>query len=224
MADRYLHICSLYTLPQARAVDLSHHLPGKRLHLKSIAFGLRRIRENLIFSIQSLTYYFSDDRAVFNHDTVSYLLTSSTILLQGLLDGMIICALEQDSIPDRAMSFQKTPFADQRLLAIQNTIKSLQSSHNNNTLCYADFWTVANFWKHYLPCTPQPVEIDNILDFEVDLGSGKSGPLIHDLIAPTFNNGCKIVEIIGVQLGMDREDWFVPCIDIVHRTLCSPAT
>jgi hypothetical protein len=221
MDDNYSRVFALYTQPwgsQARPVDLSGRLPGRRLHLKSIAFGLQRIRANLIYSIHALQYFFSGDKPAFDHDTTSYMLSSSTILLQGLLDGLIICALEAGTLPDQAMSFQRTPFAEQRLLDIQNTIKSLQSSHKTNTTCYADFWTISNFWKHYLPCAPQPVQIDNIFDYEIELGSGKSGPLIHDLIIPTFNGACKIVEIIGVQLGMDRDDWFVPCIDLTSRT------
>ena len=201
---------------QARPVDLSSRLPGKKLHLKSIASGLRRVRLNLMYCTQSLQYYFSADRHAYDEDAVSYTLRLLTVQLEGLLDGLIICGLNTETSPDQTMSFQRTPFTNQRLLDIQTAVKGLHSAHSTNTTSYANFWTIANFWRHYFPCSPRPIEIGNLLDFEIDLrDGGKSGPLIHDLILPTFNHTCSIVGIVGVQLGMDRDDWYVSRIDPV---------
>ena len=207
------HVLSMYSYktPQKSPVDLSRHLPDKKLHLKSIVTGLKHIRSELVYSVHSLQYYFSADLQCYDADTTSRMLTSSTVLLEGLLDGLVMCALAPETPPTRDMCFQKTPFVHQQLRDAQNRIKSLQSFSTTNPETYADFWTISNFWKHYLPCVPLPTEFDNLqpFDFQVTIGKGKSGPLIHDLIMPTFNEACRMIEIIGRQLGMEQEDWFV---------------
>lgn len=198
-------------LRQAKPVDLAKALPGKKLHLKTIAAGLRDIKEDVYYSMHALQYFFSGDKHCYYQETVSKKLTSSTVLLEGLLDALVICALPDDTQPSHRMNFRvNDAFDNPRLRSIQDRLKNLKSFSETNNSSYADLWTIADFWKHYLPCLPLPKEFPNRqIDFQIELGLGKSGPILHDLIIPAFNNACDMVNIIGQDLGMEEDDYFV---------------
>lgn len=201
----YGHIVKLFVRErtQVNPVELAAALPGRRLHLKSIVTGLRYLRSDFQYVIHAVLYYGSGDYQAYDDDTVSRKLTSSTVLLEGLLDGLIICSLDEGSSPTPGMSFKRTAFDNQELQSIQEQVKDLKSYSESSASTYADFWTIADFWKHYLPCLPRPTEFERlgVYDFQVHLGSNLSGPLLHDLVVPTFNHACSIVKILGRQLG-----------------------
>ena len=199
--------------PQANPVDLSSHLPGKRMHIKAIATGLQHIRPEILYAMHALSYYFSGDLPAYDPHTVSKVLTSSVVCLEGLLDGLTICALPEGTPASRGMNFRATPFTDPRTQSIQEQLKGLKSFSGDNSETYADLWTIADFLKHYLPCLPLPTELQGRVDFQVELGCGKSGPLLHDLVLPAFNYACEMVAILGQQLGVAEGDWLVPRID-----------
>ena len=105
-------------------------------------------------------------------------------------------------------------FEHPRLCSIRDQVKNLKSVCESNSNSYADLWTIADFWKRYLPCEPLPKEFANRrIDFQIELGLGKSGPILHDLIIPAFNYACDMVAIIGQDLGLEKDDWFVQRIN-----------
>jgi len=210
MYHPYTDIFNLY-LRQAKPVDLAEALPGKKQHLKSIAHGLKTIRRDISYAMTALADYFLDEERYYSQDCVSQKLTSATVLLEGLLDALVICALPDDTPPHQNMNFRyKDAFYDARLGDIQNHVKGLQTFSESNRTSYADLWTLADFWKHYLPCVPLPKEFPvSRVDFQIELGLGKSGPILHDVILPAFNYACDMVAIIGQQLRMNHDDWFV---------------
>ena len=206
------HAMDVFVHHQANPVDLSRYMPGKALHVKAIADGLRHIRLDIRYTVHALQYYFSGSAHAYDQHTVSRSLASATVLLEGLLDGLVICSLPEDVPATRGMSFQKTKLVWQDgLRDIQERVLSLNSHSSRNKATYADFWTIADFWKHYLPCIPLPVEFpDGRLDFQVELGrGGKSGPILKDLIFPTFHAACDMLEIIGEAIECDPGDFNV---------------
>lgn len=209
----YSHILRLFLheRQQVNPVELSQHLPSQKLHLKSIATGLQHIRLDIMYAIHALTYYFSNDDRAYNPHTVARVLTSATVQLEGLLDGLIICSLPVGTPATRKMNFRTTQFSDPQLQTIQERVKDLKSFSKTNRSTYADFWTIADFWKHYLPCLPLPKEFEERrLDFQIELGTGLSGPILHDLIIPVFNGACDIVEFMSNRL-------FVEDIETIER-------
>ncbi len=198
--------------PQAKPVTLAVGIPGKRLHIKSIATGLRHLRPDFQYVITALSYWSSRDYQSYDGDTAARKLTSATVLLAGLLDALIICSLEEGVSPRTNMSFRNTSFENHDLKVIQEQVKALRSPVESDDAVYANFWTVADFWKHYLPCLPYPCcfERRGITDYQVHLGSGRSGPLLADLIVPTFNHACSMIEVVGRLLAAPEEEWSVP--------------
>lgn len=210
----YADVFKLY-LRQANPVDLAKALPGKVLHLKTIATGLRDIKADICYSMHALQYFFSGDEHCYYQETVSKKLTSSTVLLEGLLDALAICSLPEDTKPSRRMNFRvDDAFQNPRLRSIRDRVKNLKSFSDTDNSSYADMWTIADFWKHYLPCLPLPKEFPGRrIDFQIELGLGKSGPILHDLIIPAFNDACDMVAIMGQELGMEQNDYFVEKIE-----------
>ena len=197
--------------PQAKPVALATGIPGKRLHLKSIATGLQHLRPEFQYVATSLSYWASSDYQSYDSDTVSRKLTSATVRLEGLLDALVICSLEEGVSPRSGMSFKNTPFENHDLKVIQEQVKALRSPSERSVTTYADFWTIADFWKHYLPCLPYPLRFERsgVIDFQVHLGSNCSGPLLADLIIPTFNHACSLVELVGRHMGAPEDEWSV---------------
>ena len=127
---------------------------------------------------------------------------TQTMFLGGILDGMVIleaamCGQE----PTLSMSFECSTFNNVELRSIQEETKKLKSTEHDGQALYADFWTLSNFWKHYFPYQPRPSLFDGdggVIDFKVALGNScMSGPVLHDLLVPTFNNACRIMSLIA---------------------------
>ena len=96
---------------------------------------------------------------------------------------------------------------DPSLRNTQENMKGLKSFEENHCSQYADFWTVADFWKYYFPCQSLPKRFTriNIRDFDIQLGNNNSGPVLHDLIVPIFNGAATIVRRLGHMQGIDTE-------------------
>lgn len=207
----YHYVMKAYVCVNPRAKSFQ----GKRLHLKSIADGLRRLQPDYKYAIHALAYWNSHDHQYYHGETVSKL-TSATVLLAGLLDALVICSLDEGVTPQPSnMSFKNTPFENPALSIIQEQVKALRSPppSESKVTVYADFWTIADFWRHYLPCLPYPYRFKEDTDFQLNLGSVCSGPLLRDLIVPTFNHACSLVELLGRHLDVPEEEWSVSRLD-----------
>ena len=193
-------LLNMFFPPQARPMDLARGIPGKLMHLRSLTNALRFARNGLMYTKQSLSM--DAHEWPFHEDTVSRELSASTLILEGLLDGLII--LDNDD-PAAGMSFTRTPFKQQRLQTIQSQMKDLRSADTQNSRVYADFWSLADFWKHYFPYQPRPSKFEHqgVIDFQINLGCGKSGPLLHDLVFPVFNGARQIILQKARELGLD---------------------
>ena len=180
---------------QAKPLELAACLPGRVMHLRSLAQGLRFARNGIMHVMYSLAV-FDDSDPSYDCVTVSADLTSATMFLQGVLDGRIFCELPPDIMPARSMNFQTQAFHARYLQAIQDRIREYKSFDPQKRETYTNFWTIANFWKHCMKYQPRPEYFSRFgyYDFKVELGSGASGPVMRDLIIPVFNGACDIVE------------------------------
>ena len=193
--------------PQASPLDLASHLPGRAAHLRSIAFGLRSVRLDISYVLRQLEYFGSEDMRSYDEDTLCVGLTRATVILEGLLDALVFCQLDAGVEPTRRMSFKTTWLGAADIREHQERIIALRSHAESNRVSYADFWTIADFWKHYIPYHPRSVVFDKpgVVDIQVHLGSGLSGPVVRGLIVPVYNHACSIVEILGCRYGVEDE-------------------
>eukprot|EP00798_Chlamydomonas_sp_ICE-L_P017785 gene17785-24160_t len=73
--------------------------------------------------------------------------------------------------PSTSMSFERTAFENAALRAVQDAARALQSNAGG------------------------------VKDISVALGDGSnSGPVMRDLLVPTFNHGCSMMRIIATML------------------------
>ena len=128
----------------ARPLELATCLPGRVMHLRSLAQGLRFARNQIMHVIHALAI-FDDSEPSYDCDTVSVDLTSATMFLRGVLDGLIFCELPPDIMPVLSMNFQTQAFYARDLQAIQDRIREYKSFDPQNKETYANFWTIANF-------------------------------------------------------------------------------
>ena len=88
--------------------------------------------------------------------TVARELSSATMFLAGVLDGLVI--LDQRDGADRKRSFTRTPFVSQQARDIQEGLRELRSVADGDQEAYADFWTLADFWRLCFPFRPRPIQ------------------------------------------------------------------
>lgn len=186
--------------PQARACDMALQIPSKRLHFRSLANALSNVRSNLLYVADALQRW-DDTEWPLVEDTIARELSVGTMTLGGVMDGLVILELPVLTPPTTAMSFERTPFTDAGLRALQDSAKQLRSALSTSQSTYADFWSLVNFWKHYFPYQPRPSVFErsgNIRDLKVALGGGDfSGPIVRDLLVPTFNFACAMMRSLS---------------------------
>lgn len=191
--DRQL--VSLFFSPsQATPQQIAQRKPGRRLHLIALITSLW----NLLPSIQYVVWALEnvrDEDWMDVKDTFGYHLSTFTVMLEGILDAFIIAALQDHTPPTRNMSFTTTSFDDVELRRIQERMKSLKSERIPGQHVWADFWSIANFWKHYMPFLNRPSEfsVQHVRDVCIEFGDFSSGPVIIDLVIPIYNGACDIV-------------------------------
>ena len=79
------------------------------------------------------------------------------------------------------------------------------------TSAYTDFWSLVNFWKHYMPYQPRPTAFDreSVRDFRVHLGDkAQSSLVLRDLVKPVFNCAVRLAGLFAVHLSLPAH--FVP--------------
>ena len=123
-SDPYNKILNFYfDDTQAKPVQLS--LPSRILHIRALCSGLFHVKKNLICVLDSLQR-FDDSEWGLYEDKVAHELTAGTIILAGILDGLIMCYLFHNS-PERSTSFCTTAFQRPDLQKIQQSINDLTS-------------------------------------------------------------------------------------------------
>ena len=146
-------------LLQARPTDLSQTIASRLLHLRSLTGGLRHVRSGITYVLDALTRW-DDSEWALVEDTVARDLSSATMFLAGVLDGLVI--LDQQGAADNRTSFTRTLFASQQARDIQEGLRELKSVADSHQGVYADFWTLADFWKHYFPYQPRPTQSQGV--------------------------------------------------------------
>ena len=203
---------SLLNDVQAKPVELSQAVPGRKMHLRSIATSLKAVHSDLGYVLDALDRHEGRDWEDVI-DTIAVKLSRSTVILEGPLDGLVMASARS---PTSNMSFYKTDLPTVEMLAVQQRLKSLKSFQRPGQQLWTDFWCVADYWKHYIPYQPFPVEFTGRWDFQVilsksgrtSLGELKSGPLMHDLIVPVFNGAREILELLCKEFD-DFDDKYI---------------
>lgn len=203
--------------PQACPSDLARHLPSPALHFRALNNALKCARNDIMYVRHALATV-EDDQWPLVEDTVAASLSGATLRLGGALDGMVILEnMHVDPTLDpkavSSMSFTRTKFKNVDLQTIQERMKELKSQEGGAK--YADFWTLADFWKHYFPYQPRPQESTGhgTRDFHINLGPNNSGPIMHDLIYPVFNGAVDIMHRLGSIIGAPEDIELVSRID-----------
>ena len=189
---------------RVHVVELARNLPDKKDHLRSIAVGLAEIHASLRYCIRCLECFESQDLRLYDLDAMAEKMTTATVRLEGLLDAIVICEHPSDISLKSSINFFRTDLTARDIRRNQDSIRELRSFSTTNRDTYVDLWGVADFWKHYLPWTPRPVQFDGgYYDIQINLADGHSGPLLHDLIVPAFNGACRIVVNMSRRLGIE---------------------
>lgn len=207
--DPYNKILNFYFHDiHAKPVQLSLHIPSRILHIRALCSGLFRVKQNLIYVLDSLQRFEDSEWGIYE-DKVAHELTAGTIILAGILDGLIMCYLfHSPTLIHRSTSFCTTAFQRPDLQKIQQSIKDLKSISNSASSRHANFWTISDFWKHYYPYLPRPSNftLQRVRDFAVNIGDGNlTGPILFDLIVPAFNGACDIALAIAAEEGLESK-------------------
>lgn len=163
---------------------------SRQLHLKALINSFDQVYDGLVWTKHLLVLYsfpFNDDMKPTHHDEFAKYLTTSVILLEGLLDGLMIL---DKGRPSRNVTFQNSRFKTSPvLLLIQQQMLELKSVGEGSEI-YTDFWSIANFWKHYFPYMMLPTSKDARLIHDVYVPLSEvitSGPLMYDIFVPMYN-------------------------------------
>jgi len=170
-------------------------------HFQSLVAAFQRVRDGLACTLRILDDFEGDWPFYDPKQAIEKLMTSS-ILLEGLLDGLIIL-MRPDATPPT--SFCTTDVLDSDMASIQQEMRDVRSRHPDCAL-YLDFWTAVDYWKHYYPHTALPTKISGqkTADYIIRFGRGDhdtSGPIMKGLIVPTFNATRQLLLHVKAELG-----------------------
>ena len=204
--DPYNKILNFYFHDiQAKPAQLSPHIPSRILHIRALCSGLFHVKQNLIYVLDSLKRFDDSEWGIYE-DKVAHELTAGTIILAGILDGLIMCYLfNSPNLIHRCTSFCTTDFQRPDLQKIQQSIKDLKSMSISASR-HANFWTISDFWKQYYPYLPRPTifTLQRVRDFAVNIGDGHfTGPILFDFIVPAYNGACDIALAIAGEEGLE---------------------
>lgn len=149
-------------------------LPSLEIHLLSIKKLLNSV-DHYIKYIQDAIRRWDDDEWRHVEDIVSEYLLNSVMTLDGILDSMVILDVRRSGVkPVSSMSFKHTLF-------MNSTLRMMQSAYKN---LYADFSSLAQFWKHYFPYR-------QTRDLRVN-----GDPVFEDVIVPVYNLARSMMNIL----------------------------
>lgn len=128
-------LTNYFVYEQAKPSDLQLHNPSRKLHIRSLCSGLFHVRQHIEYVLQGLERWlqglerWNDEEWCMYEDKIAHELTTGTIILAGLLDGLIVCALSSSSVQsNRKTSFYNTNFHRPDLETLQSKIKNYKSS------------------------------------------------------------------------------------------------
>ena len=163
---------------------------SRQLHLKALINSFDQVWEGMVWAKHLLVLYaypFNDSIQPTHHDEFAKHLTTSVILLEGLLDGLMIL---DKTHPSRRITFQNSRFETSSVMRlIQIQMLGLKSVGKGSEL-YTDFWSIANFWKHYFPYTLLPTSKGARVLHDVYVPLDEvvtTGPLMYDIFIPMYN-------------------------------------
>ena len=199
----------VHARPVDMPVDMTVAFPGHKMHVRSINNAMRAIHVDLAYVKDALSRWEGGEWAMVV-DSVSTKLSRATVMLQGQLDAMAMCANDR---PGPNITFNKTVFEDDAMAHVQVRLKGLESRGTDGQRVWADFWTVANFWKHYIPYQPLPISFESgVVDFQAVIGRDergnevKTGPLLRDLIFPTYDGARTLLGRLTQLYGVNEVD------------------
>jgi len=224
--DRTL-IRSFLMPDQVGADILAQQIPGAALHLKSLDAAMSQVKTLLHFVSSDLQ---TDDWEITKQENYGFHLSAGCSMLAGALDGMII--FEKLSLGESnlgKLSFTQTKFSCEEAAIAQKQVKDLRSPREpvcKSQDLYVDFFSVTNFWKHYMPIPPLPKYFpqDQVFDFQLEFGGigitvennlkvrasvtgmattlRGTGPIMHDLLMPAYDAACTILHILAKEEGV----------------------
>ena len=190
----------------ANPVDKTVAFPGHSMHIRSISNAMRAIHTDFAYVTDVLNRWDGSDWALVV-DTVPIKMSRATVMLQGQLDAMAMC---ECMCPNADTSFIGSEFADSEMAATQRRLINLTSCATPGQSVRADFCAIANFWKRYIPYRPVFLTFEcGTVDFQAVIGKDehcnkiKSGPLMKDLLVPTYAGARTLLERLMHLYGVD---------------------
>jgi hypothetical protein len=185
---------------------------SEKKHLEAIAGGLRFARDPLRYAIQALWTAGESPIAQHLHETLHKELMCGIFFLMSALDAMIIMDTVSSSDLSANMSFFTTSLRNTQQRKIQEDIKELRSYQKEENTKSASILTVTNFFKHYMPsCWMPKTFIVNqgrrivIQDFFLCFEGEESGPIMYDLVIPTYNMACDLFNMMALECNLELD-------------------
>jgi hypothetical protein len=223
-----------FFVPQVTPEVLAERIPGETLHVRSMDAALRRGKTmigSVLVSLQD-----SAELSIDMQESFGYHLSAGCIMIAGALDGMAILDARTRNFSNLSkITFTKSIFLSETVTEKQKLIKSLRSPPQPPTESahlyasqdmYVDFFSVMNFWKHFMPLPPAPTFFarERVFDFQLEFGGAgitidsnnrvrtnsegtptaceRSGPIIRDLLIPTYDAACDILHALAKERGL----------------------
>jgi hypothetical protein len=178
--------------------DLSGRLTEEH-HLKSLIVGLRHAQSGILYVLDALTRW-EDCEWALVESTVARELSTAMNFLTGVVEGLLILdrQVRASGLITRGES------TSDRASEIQRELRGLRSSAESGERVELDFWTLADFWRHYFPCAPKPSQFRGAMrDLQIQISDdAMSGPLLRNLIIPAFNSAYQICCLMGESMNV----------------------
>lgn len=243
-SDYDRHLIHALLVPQVAPEVLAQSITGDALHLRSLDAALRRAKCLLGFVAVHLQT--DQEWSVEWQETLGFHLSAACTMIAGALDGMaILASMRSDNLTNLGtITFSNMAFSSLYAAREQTTLLELRSprlppqhsktTHNSQDV-YVDFFSVTNFWKHYMPLPPLPkfFEKERVFDFQLEFGgigvtikkltvtacacgtgttNEHSGPVLHDLLIPAYDCACNILHSLAAERGA-----IVQCLHFQER-------
>lgn len=188
-----------YFLSSQSAEDLFDAVAGLNNPgvMRSFHTGLRHSRTHLMDALHQA-------QPGGDHETMCYHFQVGTSLLMSLLDGMAVFVEKKIAVPptpgavywSAQATFLDPRFTELRTVQQQSNDRIIKGGITANTL--------RNLAKHYVPWVPLAALGSGStwdIRFPIDAVT-KSGPVLHDLLFPLYNDACAAHDALGRLLGV----------------------